>query len=230
MLRTRILVVFWMVLEGWSVPSATGIFCGSQQWSFEGVGALSCISLAIDYLLQLLYRHQHSVQSGGLLMQLGQKASATNDDRRVTPVGSVSAMTGANVYAPNAQLTGLMGPSSVALGSRVSYYALGSTMSHPMIGQLFQVGWVFSPSLVEELNNSETEREAYRRPSTQPSMMLPEVAIKKRSRALSNIEAGPSSEIVDLTQSSETVPATPRLTKRSATGGVWKSPDHRALR
>ncbi|KAJ7589064.1 hypothetical protein C8J56DRAFT_1048706 [Mycena floridula] len=76
--------------------------------------------------------------------------------------------------------------------------------------KLSQVGWVFSPSLVEELNNSETEREAhaYRRPSTQPSMTLPE----------------------DLTQNFKTLPTTPRLTKQSATGGVWKSPDHRALR
>ncbi|KAJ7589093.1 hypothetical protein C8J56DRAFT_1048719 [Mycena floridula] len=71
---------------------------------------------------------------------------------------------------------------------------------------------------------------AYRRPSTQPSMTLPEVTIKKRGRGVSDVEVVPASEIVDLTQNFETLPTTPRLTKQSATGGVWKSPDHRALR
>ncbi|KAJ7574593.1 hypothetical protein C8J56DRAFT_1064564 [Mycena floridula] len=72
--------------------------------------------------------------------------------------------------------------------------------------------------------------QAYRRPSTQPSMTLPEVTIKKQGDGVSDVEVVPASEIVDLTQNFETLPTTPRLTKRSATGGVWKSSDHRALR
>ncbi|KAJ7573274.1 hypothetical protein C8J56DRAFT_903773 [Mycena floridula] len=72
--------------------------------------------------------------------------------------------------------------------------------------KLSQVGWVFSPSLVEELNNSETEREAHAIHAT----------IDDTSR-----RSHPKFQ--DFTHNTKT-------SKQSATGGVWKSPDHRALR
>ncbi|KAJ7573277.1 hypothetical protein C8J56DRAFT_903787 [Mycena floridula] len=56
------------------------------------------------------------------------------------------------------------------------------------------------------------------------------IVTKKIKGVTTRVFKKPTKLFQDLTQNFETLPTTPRLTKQSATGGVWKSPDYRALR